>query len=193
MNNKKVLPPDFHGEKYGLTFRLIDEKDASFIIELRTAPQVGAFLHKTSSNIEDQKQWIAAYKKREEVGTDYYFIFFKDGEPIGLDRIYDINGTTFNVGSWVMKQGIPVEHVLAVPIITNEIAFDILHLELNDSPDGVHEDNKKVLKFNKMLGYKITGEYQCENGRFFSIRLTKHDFEAKKACLIKFLNNDGNE
>lgn len=189
----RLLPNDFHGEKYGLTYRLVDEKDASFIIELRTAPQVGDFLHKTSSSIEDQKQWIAAYKKREEVGSDYYFIFFKDGEPIGLDRIYDINGTTFNIGSWVMKPNLPLECVLAIPIITNEIAFEVLELEINDSPDGVHEDNKKVLKFNKMFGYKVTGEYQTENGNFYSIRLLKNDFEIRKPFLLEMLNMNSNE
>lgn len=185
---KRLLPADFHGSKYGLTYRLVNESDAAFIIELRTAPQVGQFLHKTSSSIDDQIRWIKSYKEREENGTDYYFIFFKNDEPIGLDRIYGINGTTFNVGSWVMKQGLPVENVLAVPIITNEIAFEVMNLELNDSSDGVHENNKQVLKFNKMFGYKVTGEYMSESGRFFSIRLTKEDFEAKKPFLIKMLN-----
>lgn len=189
----RLLPLDFHGSKYGLTYRLVNESDASFIIEMRTAPQVGQFLHKTSNSVDDQIKWIKSYKEREVDGTDYYFIFFKDGEPIGLDRIYDINGTTFNVGSWVMKQDLPVEYVLAVPLITNEIAFELLNLKLNDSPDGVHENNKKVLKFNKMLGYKVTGEYQSENGRFYSIRLTKQDFEAKKKCLIRMLNIEGYE
>lgn len=189
----RLLPSDFHGSKYGLTYRLVNESDAAFIIELRTAPQVGQFLHKTSSCVDDQKKWIKTYKEREENGTDYYFIFFKDGEPIGLDRIYDIDGTTFNVGSWVMKQDVPIEYVLAVPLITNEIAFELLDLELNDSPDGVHENNKKVLKFNKMLGYKVTGEYLSENGRFYSIRLIKKDFEAKKKSLIRMLNIEGYE
>ena len=189
----RLLPSDFHGNKYGLTYRLVNESDAAFIIELRTSPQVGQFLHKTSSSVYDQVNWIKSYKEREENGTDYYFIFFKEGVPIGLDRIYDINGTTFNVGSWVMKQDIPIEYVLAVPLITNEIAFELLNLELNDSPDGVHENNRKVLKFNKMFGYKVTGEYKSENGRFYSIRLTKQDFEAKKISLIRMLNIEGYE
>lgn len=189
----RQLPPNFHGEKYGIKYRLVEENDAEFIIKLRTSPQVGLFLHKTSNSIEDQIKWIKEYKKREEEGSDYYFIFFKDEKPIGLDRIYDINENKFNVGSWVMEQGIPVEYVLAVPMITNEIAFEVLNLELNDSSDGVHEDNKKVLKFNKMLGYRITGEYQSENGLFYTIQLTKEDFEAKKASLIKLLNIEGNE
>lgn len=188
INMMRLLPNDFHGEKYGLTYRLVNESDAAFIIKLRTASQVGDFLHKTSSSIDDQIKWVKSYKEREEKGTDYYFIFFKDGEPIGLERIYDIVGTKFNVGSWVMKQDTPIEYVLAVPLITNEIAFEYLNLELNDSPDGVHENNKKVLKFNKMLGYIVTGEYQSNNGRFFSIRLTKQDFEAKKKNLIRMLD-----
>ena len=184
----RLLPSDFKGMKYGLSYRLVNENDASFIIKLRTAPQIGNFLHKTSNNIDDQKRWIDAYKKREEEGTDYYFIFYKDDEPIGLDRIYDIKAGTFNIGSWVIKPGVPIECVLAIPIITNEIAFELLGLEINESTDGVHEDNKKVLKFNKMLGYKVTGKYQTENGIFYSIRLTKKDFEERKPFLLEMIN-----
>ena len=71
------LDSDFTYEKYGLQLRFVNEDDAEFIIKLRTDPKLGKFIHSTSSDIEEQKKWIRAYKKREQAGTDYYFIFFK--------------------------------------------------------------------------------------------------------------------
>ena len=70
------LDSDFTYEKYGLQLRFVNEDDAEFIIKLRTDPKLGKFIHSTSSDIEEQKKWIRAYKKREQAGTDYYFIFF---------------------------------------------------------------------------------------------------------------------
>lgn len=184
----KILSSDFGGEKYGLFFRLVNEDDADFIVKVRTTPQVGLFLHQTSSNIEDQKKWIKDYKNRESKGLDYYFIFFKENKPIGLSRIYNIKGNTFTSGSWAMLPGVSMELVLAVPLIMREIAFEKLCFDYEDDFDGVHVNNKKVLKFNKMFGCKEGCKYQTEQGEFITISLSKEDFELNKPRLIKMLN-----
>lgn len=189
----RLLPPNYHGEKYGLKYRLVEEKDASFIVEVRNNPKVGSFLHSTSSDIEDQKEWIRKYKEREENGLDYYFIFFKNDIPVGLNRIYSIHDKTYTGGSWAMVPNLPFEIVLAVPLIKKEIAFEELGFEIEDNYDGVHVDNKKVIKFNKLFGSKIYRRYKSESGEFFSMLLRKEDFEANKPRLVKLLNIDNNE
>lgn len=191
-NTKRLLPANYHGKKYGLTFRLVNVEDAEFIAQVRNSPHVGAFLHKTSANVDVQKEWIRQYKKREEDGLDYYFIYFKKEKPIGLNRLYSFHDTTYTGGSWVMMPDTPVEAILATSLIQREIAFEELGMLLEDSYDGVHIDNKKVLKYNKMFGCKEGKHVFNDLGEFIRLTLTKEDFLANKQRLIKMLNLDNN-
>lgn len=184
----RLLPPDYKGEKYGLSFRLVNESDASFIYRLRTDPILSKYIHDVYGGVEGQVQWIRNYKEREESGSDYYFIFYKEEIPVGLFRLYSIHGTTFTSGSWVMVPNSPMEVVLAVPLIMREIAFDELGMTFEDNYDAVHVDNKKVIKFNKMFGCKIYKHFIDVKGEYVAMSLTKEDFEANKPKLISMLN-----
>ncbi|MCR5709041.1 MAG: GNAT family N-acetyltransferase [Bacteroidales bacterium] len=183
----RLLPAGFSGQKYGLTFRLVEEGDAEFIYTLRSNPELNRYIHDVDGGVEGQLRWIRGYKKREEEGTDYYFIYFKDGAPVGLYRIYDIHGKVFTGGSWVMVPDPPLETVLAVPLIAKEIAFETLGMELDDEVDGVHVDNKKVIKFSKMFGFKETGRISDVKGEYVTMSLTREDFEAAKPSILKHL------
>lgn len=188
----RLLPQDFKGKKYGLTYRLVNEGDAEYIHTLRSNPSLSHFIHISKGDVRNQVEWIRQYKKREAEGVDYYFIFFKSEIPIGLNRLYSIHGKTFTAGSWVMTPNLPMEDVLAVPLITREIAFEQLGMEFEDSYDGVNVDNKKVLKFNKLFGCKFLERKKTNIGDFVPMTLTKEDFEANKLRLIKMLNLDNN-
>lgn len=189
----RLLPPDFHGEKYGLTFRLVQESDAEFIYRLRTNPDLSKYIHDVEGGVEGQVKWIRNYKIREEEGTDYYFIFFKNNEPVGLNRIYSIHDKTYTGGSWVMAPNSPMEVVVAVPLIKREIAFEIMGMEYEDDYDGVHIENKKVIKFNKMFGCKIYKHIQDVKGEYACLSLTKEDFEANKPKIIRIINLEHND
>lgn len=147
----KKLPSNFELDKYGLHCRLVKECDAEFITALRSDEQLGKFLHKSDGDVEKQRQWIAEYKKREEEGTDYYFIFFKDGVPLGVNRIYNIDWThlIFVSGSWVCKKGFPLELPMLTSVITDEIAFNVLGLRI--SIFDVRKGNKSVVQFDRMV------------------------------------------
>lgn len=184
----KILPPDFQGEKYGLTFRFVNEDDAEFIYKLRSDPQLSKYIHDIQGGVEQQVEWIRNYKRREAEGKEYYFIFLKDGNPIGLNRLYSFHDTTFTGGSWIMAPNSPMEAVLATSLIQREIAFDELGMTLEDDYDATHIDNKKVIKFNKMFGCKIYKHFMDVKGEYVAMSLTKEDFEANKPRLVKILN-----
>lgn len=183
----KKLNSDFQLEKYGLLARLVNENDADFIIRLRTDSKLSRFIHSTDNDVEKQKEWIRNYKVREANGEDYYFIFFKDNKPVGLNRIYSIHGTTFTTGSWVFDPDAPSECSILGSIIVREIAFGDLGFELEDGYDGCHVDNKQVLKFNKMIGLKETGRIQDVKGEYITMTLTKDDFYRCKSKMLKLL------
>lgn len=173
--NKK-LPSDFTYEKYGIKFRFVNEDDAAFIIKLRTDPRLTRYIHDTDSDVDKQKDWIRNYKIREADGKEYYFVVSNQYIPVGLIRIYNIHDKVFTIGSIVMEKDAPIHCVLAATIMAKEIAFEILDFELEDTFDGVHVDNKKVLKLNISWGKKEYRRFQDVKGEYIAFRLTKEDY-----------------
>lgn len=188
----KKLPENFTWNKYGIFVRLVDEHDSEFIVKLRTDPLLGKFIHDTSSDVSKQEEWIREYKKREKEGLEYYFIFYKDGKPFGVNRLYHMeNEKRFTSGSWICLPDTSTEDVVASSLIPRIIAFEILGREMEFGVEGCHEDNKKVMKFNKMIGLKIKGTRKDEKGLYYTFNLTKEDFykNKNKLELLLDLNN----
>lgn len=183
------LPENYAVERYGLFARLVKEEDAEFIIKLRTDPKLSRFLHKTDPDIDGQKKWIREYKKREEAGTEYYFIFYKDGMPIGLYRLYKIDEEKFISGSWIFSSNAPFGSAFIAQIILREIAFLDFGCEYEDnSTNGVHVDNTAVLSFDlKMACMKEIGRYSNELGDFVALKLTKDDFLKGRKKIMRML------
>lgn len=178
------LTKNFTLNKYGLYLRLVDESDADYILKLRTNPKLGKFLNTTKHDIYEQAKWIQDYKKREYIGTDYYFVYFYNNQRIGLNRIYNINGLTATTGSWICSPGLPIELPLLTVVIIREIFFEILGLEIDYM--ATRKDNKKVIKMHHLLGAKKTGENEIDV--FHS--LTKQDFKKNKQKFLSYINID---
>ncbi len=172
------LPTDFTCSRYGISFRLVTEKDALFILKLRTDEKLKRFIHDTDNDVDKQKEWIRAYKEREGKGTEYYFVVSKadNMEDIGVIRIYNIHDKTFTVGSIIMKPDSPLYGVLAATIIAKEIAFETLGMELEDCYDGVHVDNKQVIKLSLSWGKTEYRRFMDVKGEYIAFRLTKEDY-----------------
>lgn len=186
----KRLPTDYSGERYGLTFRLVNEGDADFIYMLRSDPQLSKYIHDIRGGVQQQVEWIRAYKKREAEGKEYYFIYFKNNSPVGLNRLYSFHDTTYTGGSWIMVPNSPIEAVLALPLIMREIAFEELGMTFEDNYDATHVDNKKVIKFNMMFGCQIYKHFMDVKGEYVAMSLSKDVFEANKPKLLRMLSSD---
>ena len=184
--NKK-LPSDFTYCKYGTCLRLVEENDAQFILDLRTDEKLTRFIHDTDKDVNKQIQWIREYKKRERMGEEYYFISSVDNVDCGVIRIYEIHGNTFTIGSILMKSGAPIHCVLATTLMTKEIAFEVLGLELEDTFDGVHIDNKQVVRFSYSWGKKEYRHFQDVKGEYIAFRLTKEDYLKVKPKKVRQL------
>lgn len=156
----KKLPSDFELDKYGLHVRLVTEEDAAFILSLRNNPKLSRFIHETDNDVEKQKEWIRKYKIREMEGLDYYFIYFLDSVPIGVNRIYDIQESWATGGNWLCIPGLEPQQSIATSIINRDVIFEVLGL-LEDRFD-VRKGNKHVIKMHKMFGAEITGESEFD-------------------------------
>ena len=183
----KVLPSDYTINRYGLFARMVTIEDAEFILSLRTA-QKSKYLSPVDDDIEKQEAWLREYKKREAAGLEYYFIFYKDGTPVGLDRLYDFNGKEFSSGSWVFSQDAPFGSAFLASTITREVAFYELGFEYEKVLQGVHVDNTSVRNYDiNIAGMKDIGRYHTAFGEYISLGLSKEDFEVGRKRILRML------
>lgn len=179
MNRK--LPSDFALSRYGLDVRLINETDSEFIVALRTDTVLGRFINPTNSSVHEQVNWVRKYKERESAGTDYYFIYSQNGEPMGVNRLYNITKTEFTGGSFVFKRNCPFEIPVLATLIQLDIAFNMLGKELMYG--DVRLDNHKVLKFHKLLHVEFTNQSDIDQ----FIRYRKETFNRRKPIIESML------
>ena len=163
------LNSNFKLEKYGLEVRFVEEKDAQFILGLRTDSRLGRYISETSLDVLQQVEWIRNYKLREERGKEYYFIYSYEGESVGVNRIYNIDDMKREAvgGSFVFKKGCLIELPILATLIQFDIAFNMLGIDcmLGD----IRKRNRKVVKFHKILKVDFTGSddlnFYSEYGR----------------------------
>ena len=171
----KKIDKDFHLSRYGIEARLVDELDADFILYLRTDSQLTRFIHSTENNLEKQIDWIRKYKEREKEGREYYFIYSKDGEPMGLSRAYNIFEYYCTAGSWLCKPNNDPKASLATYLLMHDVIFQDLGLDVTIF--DVRKENKKVWKLHESFGAMRIGESDIDY--YFSLFKDNY-FEKKK-------------
>lgn len=142
--------------QYGLIFRLVEEHDAEFILSLRTDPKLSKHVSPVSNDLEAQKSWIRNYKERELLGEEYYFLYTDaQNEPLGVFRLYNIDGGTVTSGSWLAKSGGDELNAIKADLFLTTIIFEGFKFErcLID----VRKNNKKLVRYHKMF-FTQTGE-----------------------------------
>jgi len=176
------LPPDFNYNDWGLEVRLVDERDADYILSLRTNKHLTRFIHQTDNDREKQIEWIRSYKVREREGREYYFIYLLNGKPVGLNRIYNIFEYYGTIGSWICNPNNEAEVSLATYILMFDLMFD--HIKLNITIFDVRKENKHVWKLHKMLGAQSVGESDID----YYFILNKETYYKNRDNIIKLFN-----
>ena len=157
----KKLEQNFEIYRYGVYGRLVTEQDVDFILLLRTNKELTKFIHPTDKSRDKQLQWIRDYKIREQEGREYYFIFFNDGLPVGLNRIYYRSELYATSGSWLCKPGVDYWLPIAINFVLNDIIFEILKIQLVVC--DVRIDNKYVNKYHVLIGDKKIHQSDIDN------------------------------
>lgn len=148
--------------------RDVEIDDADFILSLRCDDKKSKYLHKTEYNIQKQQDYIKHYKTLD---NEWYFIIEdKNCKPIGTYRIYDLRKDSFCIGSWLMVETATPEQVIEGEYLVKMFAFektgfDKFHFD-------VRKENKKVIRFHKMLGAKIVDENDID----YFFECTKEDY-----------------
>jgi RimJ/RimL family protein N-acetyltransferase len=169
-------------KKYGIVLRLVNESDAKFILELRTNEKLGRYLSQTSEDLTLQENWIRSYKKRENLGIEYYFIVEdENGKKFGTTRLYNPAENSFEVGSWIFSQNSPTGMAIKADIICREFGFETFKTKKCNFE--VRKDNKSVIKYHK--GYKPTMISEDELNLYFELTFEK--FETYSQKLLNYL------
>lgn len=176
------LPSDFTMKKYGLKVRLATEADTDFIMSLRTDSELSKFIHKTDHDVQKHLEWFRKYKLREAEARDYYFIYFKDDKPVGLNRIYNVYEYYGTIGSWLCSPANEVEVSMATHFFLHDIIFEVIGLDLTIF--DVRKGNKHVWKLHKMTGALLVGESDID----YYFVTTKAEYMKRRENLLEILN-----
>ncbi len=165
-----------------INLRTAEVADASFIYNLRQNVNKTQYLSKINGTVENQREWLYQYKKRENENKEFYFIIeSKEGENLGLVRMYDFIDNSFCWGSWLIKEDAPKTTGIESALQIYEFAF--YQRGFTQAHFEVQKDNNKVISFHKRFGAKVVNENKLEY--FFTI--TKNDYETTKLKYKRYL------
>lgn len=170
--------------KYGIILRLVEEKDAEFILSLRTNTSLNRYISTTSDNLNDQIDWIRNYKIMELAGLEFYFIAEDlDGKKYGTIRLYDFKKNSFEIGSWLFLPNSPLGMAVKAHFIGMETGYNYLHADFCRLE--IRKKNISVLRYIKDFKSTLVNE---DDLNYYFI-LAKEDFLIRRNKLAKFLNS----
>lgn len=158
-----------HGRSVNI--RPILMSDAEYVFSLRTNPSLNKHLSTAPASVSAQEKWIEAYKHREKLGQEYYFIVERvDGIRCGVVRVYDVAEDQFTWGSWILDENKPPKAALDCAILVYRFGFR--SLGLSRAVFDVRVDNQRTLAFHDRFGAVRTGSdahnvyYKLERGSY---------------------------
>lgn len=165
-----------------LVLRLIQPDDADYVFGLRTDPYLNRHLSSVHGTPQDQRRWIEAYKNRERVGREYYFIVERrDGLRCGTVRLYDIGAERFTWGSWILDHNRSKKAALECAVLS--FGFSFLTLGRTSAKVDVCGENTHAEAFYRRFGMT---EIQRTNDEI-SFEYTRSRFEADRAGFMDIL------
>ena len=129
-----------------VNLREVEVDDAAFILKLRTTGKGSKFLHKTSSDIQKQIDYIKKYKTLD---NEWYFIVTdKDGEAIGCLSAYDIRGNSVCTGRWVMVNATDSRKGIESDLLLKDFVFNTL--KATELRTDTKFSNKNMINYFRM-------------------------------------------
>lgn len=169
-------------KKYGLTFRTVVEEDAPFILELRTNAALSKYLSDTHPNIQQQLDWIKAYKQREKQNEEVYFISLNDkGDRQGLNRLYNFEKDCFEIGSWIYRPGLDTSVAILGDLAARDYGFETMGFSY--CKFMVRKANLSVVKYHLRFKPEKTGETEID----YFFRLSYDGFRKQRDKLLRIL------
>jgi RimJ/RimL family protein N-acetyltransferase len=135
-------------EGYGVRLRPVRLDDAAFIVWLRNLDFVKGRVGDSAADVASQETWLKSYFEKQD---DYYFIVETLNEiPVGTSAIYDVKGTSAEMGRLIIRAGVPA----AVP--TSFLVFDLAfgQMGLTKLRATSVASNRKLHSYIRRLGFR---------------------------------------
>jgi len=159
-------------------FREVGINDADFIVDLRINPEKGKHLSVTSSDVNNQKEFISSYLSAQ---CDFYFLICDWSlRRLGTVRIYDVKDNSFCWGSWILSKDSPNTAAIESALLIYDFAFFSLHY--SKSHFDVRKKNERVVNFHNRFGARIVDEdelnyyFEYDRDTYTSIRQKYHRY-----------------
>ena len=137
-----------------IKLKLVDIKDARFILNLRTNKNLNKYINPTSEKISDQLLWMKNYFNRNRQNLEYYFKFIiikkNKTDNLGVARIIKLNKRNFSFGSWIIKPNQPKWYAIEAVLSIYKFAFEIKKFKKNKM--WMDLKNKKIYRFYRSMG-----------------------------------------
>lgn len=153
--------------------RLINDKDANFIVNLRNDKSLNKYIHNDKLTLEDQLNWQKEYYKRN---NEYYFVVFNKliNKKEGLISVYNYNKNVNSSewGRWIIVNN----SFAAVESVYLLYKFAFENLGLSSIYCLTINTNFKVVSFHDSCGIKnkilIKKYFKIKNKKFDAIKHT---------------------
>lgn len=168
-----------------LRLRLIKACDATYVHSLRTDPAYNQHLSTLDGTILDQQRWIQAYKHREAVGQELYFIVERhDGTSCGTVRLYEIGTERFTWGSWILDHNKPRKAALESALLSFGVGFNVLGI--NRARVEVRDQNEHAISFYRRFGMTEVVRFGSE----IHFHYSRTRFERDRSNFMAILENE---
>ena len=165
-----------------INMRTVKIEDAEFIYSMRQNQVKTKYLSQVNGTLKDQVKWIENYKQRENEKKEFYFLIeSKDGDKLGLVRMYDFQDDSFCWGSWLIKENAPKTTAIESALQIYEFGFYGLGFE--KSHFDVRKGNDKVIAFHQRFGAKIVNEDKLD----YFFKFDKKEYEVTKEKYRRYL------
>ncbi|HEY6142810.1 MAG TPA: GNAT family N-acetyltransferase [Flavobacterium sp.] len=162
--------------KFGITFKPLSEENLEMVRVWRNSDDVRLFMqYQEIITPEQQKAWYDQLDK----SINHYFVTYQNETPFG---VYNIKEIDFEIGIGelgaylknrdIWESDVSMSGTIAIILF----AFEIL--KLNTLKSHVLKSNKKVLAYNKQMGFRINDKK--DDAISYELILTKEVFYKNK-------------
>lgn len=169
--------------KYGVTLRRLTVDKIEMIRQWRNDPKIVKFMeYKEFITPEMQEVWFEKINNEQ----NYFFLIIVDNQEIGLINVKDIDSRQLEgeAGIFIYDDNYYNSTVsFQASFALYDFCFDTLRLDRVVA--HMLKENKRAIKFNKLIGYKIvSGQDDVKNQLYC---LIKSDYQnAKKDFITLF-------
>ena len=131
-----------------------------------------------SITMESQREWFSRYEQRDN--DIYWCIGDKAGRIVGTVRLYDIDETNCEHGSFIIgeEDSMGSPFALEAMIMSLDFGFKTLGLETIECNDRC--DNRNMNSITKRFGFKLKGQKEINGVPYNHYVLTKDDSKTSK-------------